>query len=273
MTNVAYVFLLLVFVALGMFVYALAAESALAGIIGASLVVLMVASVAGFRVGARKRAESNDSGIEIPGETSGLGRCAANRSSGICRPTAVFGTTMSNCCRRSPSPAAMRRDGSIGERPDCCCGSPCVPAVRAGPLLVGDAAAAEVLPRLDVRGGGQAWLRRRPAPSFGRRAESCRLGACHRPVRREPPEHHGHNLQDRLLPDDPKKSPRRGQFPPMIPPRSSRSSISLTSPRGHALAWPKNTQMPRYAPTGPPDADKLPHESPEGSRQARRVDS
>jgi hypothetical protein len=68
MTNVAYVFLLLVFVALGMFVYALAAESALAGIIGASMVVLMIASVVGFRIGARKRAESNDSGIEIPGE-------------------------------------------------------------------------------------------------------------------------------------------------------------------------------------------------------------
>jgi hypothetical protein len=59
--------LLLVFVALGMFVYALAIESALAGIIGAVLVVLMVASVAGFRIGARTRAESNDSGIEIDG--------------------------------------------------------------------------------------------------------------------------------------------------------------------------------------------------------------
>jgi len=64
----AYVCLLLGFVALGTFVYALAAESALAGIIGASMVVLMVASVVGFRIGARKRAESNDSGIEIPGE-------------------------------------------------------------------------------------------------------------------------------------------------------------------------------------------------------------
>ena len=66
MTNVAYVCLLLMFVALGTFVYALAAGSAVAGIIGAGLVVLMVASVAGFRIGARKRAESNDSGIEIP---------------------------------------------------------------------------------------------------------------------------------------------------------------------------------------------------------------
>jgi hypothetical protein len=68
MTNVAYVFLLLVFVALGMFVYALADESPLAGIFGAGMVVLMVASVVGFRIGARRRAESNDSGIEIPGE-------------------------------------------------------------------------------------------------------------------------------------------------------------------------------------------------------------
>jgi hypothetical protein len=68
MTNVAYVLLLLVFVALGMFVYALATGGAPAGIIAASMVVLMVASVVGFRVGARKRAESNDSGIAIPGE-------------------------------------------------------------------------------------------------------------------------------------------------------------------------------------------------------------
>jgi hypothetical protein len=68
MTNVAYVLFLLMFVALGTFVYALATESAQAGIIGAILVVLMIASVAGFRIGARTRAESNDSGIEIPGE-------------------------------------------------------------------------------------------------------------------------------------------------------------------------------------------------------------
>ena len=68
MTYVAYVLLLLVFVALGMFVYALAAGSAVAGIIAAGMVVLMVASVVGFRIGARKRTESNDSGIAIPGE-------------------------------------------------------------------------------------------------------------------------------------------------------------------------------------------------------------
>lgn len=67
MTNMAYVLFLLVFVALGTFVYALAAESALVGIIGVSLVVFMIASVVGFRVGARDRAKSNDSGIEIEG--------------------------------------------------------------------------------------------------------------------------------------------------------------------------------------------------------------
>ncbi|KUI17050.1 hypothetical protein AU192_21050 [Mycobacterium lehmannii] len=67
-TLVGYVCLLLSFAALGTFVYALAAQSAVAGIIGASLVVLMVIAVAGFRVGARKRAEFNDSGIEIPSE-------------------------------------------------------------------------------------------------------------------------------------------------------------------------------------------------------------
>jgi hypothetical protein len=68
MTNVAYVLFLLVFVALGMFVYALATGSALAGIIAASMVVLMIASAAGFRIGARKRTDDNDSGIEIPAE-------------------------------------------------------------------------------------------------------------------------------------------------------------------------------------------------------------
>ena len=66
-TNVAYVLFLLTFVALGTFVYALAAGSPLAVIIGAGLVVLMVATVAGFRIGARTRAVSNDSGIEIDG--------------------------------------------------------------------------------------------------------------------------------------------------------------------------------------------------------------
>jgi hypothetical protein len=67
MTYVAYVLLLLAFVALGLFVYALATDSALAGITGGSLVLLMTASVVGFRIGARNRAKSNDSGIEIEG--------------------------------------------------------------------------------------------------------------------------------------------------------------------------------------------------------------
>jgi hypothetical protein len=67
MTYVAYVCLLLGFVMLGTFVYALAAGSGMAGVIGASLVVSLVASVVGFRVGARNPAESNDSGIPIEG--------------------------------------------------------------------------------------------------------------------------------------------------------------------------------------------------------------
>ena len=67
MTYMAYVAFLMVFVALGTFVYALASGSAVTGVIGASLVVLMVASVVGFRIGARNRAKSNDSGIEIEG--------------------------------------------------------------------------------------------------------------------------------------------------------------------------------------------------------------
>jgi hypothetical protein len=66
-TYVAYVCLLLGFVMLGTFVYALAAGSGMAEVIGASLVVSLVASVVGFRVGARNRAESNDSGIPIEG--------------------------------------------------------------------------------------------------------------------------------------------------------------------------------------------------------------
>ncbi len=67
MTYVAYVLLLLAFVALGIFVSALATDNALAGIIGAVVVVLMVTSTAGFRAAARIRARSNDSGIEIDG--------------------------------------------------------------------------------------------------------------------------------------------------------------------------------------------------------------
>ncbi len=68
MTYVAYVLLLLAFIALGLFVFALAAESPLAGIFGISTAVLMAVAVVGFRTGARIRAKSNDSGIDIPGE-------------------------------------------------------------------------------------------------------------------------------------------------------------------------------------------------------------
>ena len=66
-TYVAYVLFLMVFVALGVFVFALAARSGLAAVAGGILAALMVASVVGFRVGARNRARSNDSGIEIEG--------------------------------------------------------------------------------------------------------------------------------------------------------------------------------------------------------------
>ena len=67
-TDVAYMCFLLTFVALGTFVYSLAAGSPMAGILGAALIASMVATVAGFRIGARTRAASNDSDIDIPGE-------------------------------------------------------------------------------------------------------------------------------------------------------------------------------------------------------------
>jgi hypothetical protein len=66
-TYVAYVCLLVGFVMLGTFVYALAARSGMAGVIGSGMVVSVVASVVGFRVGARNRAQSNDSDIPIEG--------------------------------------------------------------------------------------------------------------------------------------------------------------------------------------------------------------
>lgn len=66
-TFIAYVGFLVGFIGLGLFVYALAAGSAVAGVIGAVLVISDIATVALFRAGARKRAEENDSGIEIPG--------------------------------------------------------------------------------------------------------------------------------------------------------------------------------------------------------------
>ena len=65
MTYVAYVCLLLGFAALGIFVYALAVGSSLAAIIGASLVVLFVASAIGFRAGARHVARTDESGNPI----------------------------------------------------------------------------------------------------------------------------------------------------------------------------------------------------------------
>ncbi|KUI26188.1 hypothetical protein AU195_14440 [Mycobacterium sp. IS-1496] len=66
-TYLAYVGFLVGFIGLGLFVYALAAGSAVAGIIGAALVISDLATVVLFRLGARKRAAENDSGIEIPG--------------------------------------------------------------------------------------------------------------------------------------------------------------------------------------------------------------
>jgi len=63
MTNVAYVLFLLVFVALGTFVYALAAESPLAWIIGAILVVLIVGGFVLFLVtNAAKKSNVSDAG-------------------------------------------------------------------------------------------------------------------------------------------------------------------------------------------------------------------
>lgn len=66
-TGVAYMCLLVGFVALGTFVYALAAGSPLAGMIGLGMILLMAATVVGFRAGAKRLAASNDSGIPIDG--------------------------------------------------------------------------------------------------------------------------------------------------------------------------------------------------------------
>ncbi|BBY17707.1 hypothetical protein MLIT_32990 [Mycolicibacterium litorale] len=66
-TYAGYLGFLVGFIGLGLFVYALAVGSAVAGVIGAILVVTDIATVALFRAGARRRAEENDSGIEIPG--------------------------------------------------------------------------------------------------------------------------------------------------------------------------------------------------------------
>lgn len=67
MTNVAYVCLLLGFAALGGFVYALAVGSDRAAILGGSLVVLFSAAVVGFRRGARKVAQCDESGNPVDG--------------------------------------------------------------------------------------------------------------------------------------------------------------------------------------------------------------
>ena len=66
-TYLAYVGFLVGFIGLGLFVYALAAGSAVAAVIGALMVVSNIASVVLFRMGARKRAEENETHIEIPG--------------------------------------------------------------------------------------------------------------------------------------------------------------------------------------------------------------
>jgi hypothetical protein len=58
-TTVAYLCFLFGFVALGAFVYALAAGSVVAGIIGAVLVACFAIAVAGFRLGAKKLVASN----------------------------------------------------------------------------------------------------------------------------------------------------------------------------------------------------------------------
>jgi thiol:disulfide interchange protein len=63
----AYVCLLMGFVALGLFVYALAAGSPLTMIAGAGLALFFVAAVVGFRAAARQRAESNESGTAVDG--------------------------------------------------------------------------------------------------------------------------------------------------------------------------------------------------------------
>jgi hypothetical protein len=63
----AYVCLLLGFAMLGLFVYALAVGSPSATIAAACLALFFAAAVVGFRIAARQRAESNESGIHIDG--------------------------------------------------------------------------------------------------------------------------------------------------------------------------------------------------------------
>ena len=67
LTYAAYVCFLLGFVALGMFVYALAVGSGLAGIIAGSLIGFFAAAVVGFRAGARRVVRADESGNPVDG--------------------------------------------------------------------------------------------------------------------------------------------------------------------------------------------------------------
>lgn len=63
----AYVCLLLGFVMLGLFVYALAAGDPLATMAGSGLALFFIAAVVGFRTAARRRTESNDGNTAVDG--------------------------------------------------------------------------------------------------------------------------------------------------------------------------------------------------------------
>nr|CRL68230.1 hypothetical protein CPGR_00790 [Mycolicibacterium malmesburyense] len=97
LTTVGYLSLLLSFAALGTFVYALAAQSAGAGIIGAGMVVLMVAAGAGSAPLQQKRADFTTVVSRSSVRTSGRDRPAASRSTGISRPIPVCEPTANSC--------------------------------------------------------------------------------------------------------------------------------------------------------------------------------
>jgi hypothetical protein len=59
-TYLAYIFVLLTFVSLGVFVASLASGSALAPVAGAAMVVFLIAAVVGFRVGATALARASE---------------------------------------------------------------------------------------------------------------------------------------------------------------------------------------------------------------------
>lgn len=67
LTYIAYLCLLLSFVALGTFVYALAVDSYLAGAVGGALAVLLVAAAYGFRAGARTTAATHEGDTPLEG--------------------------------------------------------------------------------------------------------------------------------------------------------------------------------------------------------------